>query len=413
MFRLTIITQVYPPDPAAVGQHIADVAEEMVRRGFAVTVFTSARGYDDPSQRYAKREVRGGVEVRRFPLSSFGKRSLAVRLAAQGLFMLQAMAAVCMGRRPDVILASTSPPFAGFGAGIVAWLRRAPLVWWVMDLNPDQLIATGRIRSTALMARVFDAMNRFTIGAAKAVIALDRFMATRLDGKRGCAAKMAVIPPWAPDDHSLSSEGTPAFRARHGFEGKFVVMHSGNHAVVHPLETLLEAAEQLANDPRFVFAFIGGGAGKAAVEKRIRSGARNVVSLPYQPLETLGDSLHAADLHVVSMGEAMVGIVHPCKIYGAIAIGKPILLLGPRNSAAGDIVADGELGWIVPHGDVPGAVQAIHAAAALAPDEQSRMSNRIQVIAGGEYGYGNALAKVAAVVEDAANERWRESLGKR
>ena len=402
MFRLTIITQVYPPDPAAVGQHIADVAEEMVCRGFAVTVLTSARGYDDPSQRYAKREVRGGVEVRRFPLSSFGKRSLAVRLAAQGLFMLQAMAAVCVGRRPDVILASTSPPFAGFGAGVVAWLRRAPLVWWVMDLNPDQLIATGRIRSTALIARVFDAMNRFTIGRSASIIALDRFMATRLDGKRGCAAKMAVIPPWAPDDHSLSSKGTLAFRARHGFEGRFVVMHSGNHAVVHPLETLLDAAEKMANDPRFVFAFIGGGAGKAVVEKRIRSGARNVVSLPYQPLETLGDSLHAADLHVVSMGDAMVGIVHPCKIYGALAVGKPILLLGPRNSAAGDIVAGSELGWIVSHGDAAGAEKAIQAAAALGPGERSRMAERIQAAFTADFGFGIARAKVADVLQDAA-----------
>jgi len=38
MPSLLIICQVYPPDPAAVGQHVADVAEEMVRRGWSVRV---------------------------------------------------------------------------------------------------------------------------------------------------------------------------------------------------------------------------------------------------------------------------------------------------------------------------------------------------------------------------------------
>jgi hypothetical protein len=72
---LLVITQVYPPDRAAVGQHLADVAEEMVRRGWRVIVYTADRGYDDPSQRYPRRETRGGVRVRRLRRGSGGCRS--------------------------------------------------------------------------------------------------------------------------------------------------------------------------------------------------------------------------------------------------------------------------------------------------------------------------------------------------
>jgi len=50
--HLLILSQTYPPDPAAVGQHIADVAARMVERGWKVTVYTSRRGYDDPTRRY-------------------------------------------------------------------------------------------------------------------------------------------------------------------------------------------------------------------------------------------------------------------------------------------------------------------------------------------------------------------------
>jgi hypothetical protein len=60
------------------------------------------------------------------------------------------------------------------------------------------------------------------------------------------------------------------FRKEQGWEGKFVVMYSGNHSLVHPLDTILDAAEALKDDDRFVFAFIGGGKGKKAIEDQIQ-----------------------------------------------------------------------------------------------------------------------------------------------
>jgi hypothetical protein len=73
----------------------------------------------------------------------------------------------------------------------------------------------------------------------------------------------------------------------------------------------------------------------------------------------LGNSLGAADVHVVSLGENMVGIIHPCKIYGAMAVGRPILFLGPRPSHVSDLLDQHEIGWHVPHGDVDACVAAI------------------------------------------------------
>jgi len=128
-------------------------------------------------------------KVRRFVLSSFAKRALLVRLITQSIFMLQAAIAVLVRSRPDVIVASTSPPFAGAGAALLSWARNVPLVWWVMDINPDQLIATGRMRDTFLPARVFDALSRITLAQAARVIALDRFMGDRLVAKQSCAEK--------------------------------------------------------------------------------------------------------------------------------------------------------------------------------------------------------------------------------
>ena len=80
----------FVPDPASVGQHVADVAFEMARRGYRVRVYTANRGYDDPTRKYPPHESINGVDVVRLPLSSFGKKSMLTRIIGTASFMVQA-----------------------------------------------------------------------------------------------------------------------------------------------------------------------------------------------------------------------------------------------------------------------------------------------------------------------------------
>jgi glycosyltransferase involved in cell wall biosynthesis len=269
----------------------------------------------------------------------------------------------------------------GVGAAIVRVIRRVPIVYWAMDLNPDQLIAMGKIKAGGLAARVLERVNRFYLRRSSLVVALDRFMAGRLRARGVSDERLVVLPPWSHEDHmSIPADDSHAanpFRARHGLDGKFVVMYSGNHSPANPLDTLLAAAARLKDDPDVRFAFVGGGLAKRDVEGAVaREGLTNVLSLPYQPLAALGHSLGAADVHVVSLGEPMVGIIHPCKVYGAMAVGRPILFLGPRPSHVSDLLDRHAIGWHVAHGDVDGAVRAISAARAMAGAELAAMGAR-------------------------------------
>ena len=354
MPKLLIISQVYPPDPAAVGQQLADVAEEMVRRGWQVQVWTAAQGYEDPSVRYPRRELRAGVQVSRLPWSSFGKGSIAVRLMAQLFFMVQAMLRALVTPGPTAILVSTSPPFAGFGGCGLSVLRRVPLVWWVMDINPDQMVTSGRLSARSLVARMFDWMNRRTLMQARDVIVLDRFMRDRILQKAPVEAKLHVVPPW-PHDNVLADipHDSNPFRRQHRLTESFVVMYSGNHGYSTPLDTLLEAAKRLRGESRLKFVFIGGGVVKKEIDAMVaREAPPTILSLPYQPLADIRYSLSAADVHVVSIANEGVGIVHPCKVYGALAIGRPVIALAPAASYAADILDQHRVGWLIEHGEV-------------------------------------------------------------
>ncbi|MEM8866314.1 MAG: glycosyltransferase, partial [Planctomycetota bacterium] len=201
---ILVISQVYVPDPASVGQHMADAAEELARRGNRVQVLTSRRGYDDPSKVYPAREDLNGVDVVRMPLSSLGKATLLHRIAGQLCFLAQAVVRGLFTRNLSAILVSTSPPMASIAALVIRLFRRAPITFWVMDLNPDQVIATGHMQPNSLPVRMMDWLNRRILSAADQIVPLDRFMADRLRAKltdqptklAKVEAKFNVMPPW-------------------------------------------------------------------------------------------------------------------------------------------------------------------------------------------------------------------------
>jgi colanic acid biosynthesis glycosyl transferase WcaI len=405
MNHLLVLSQTYPPDPAAVGQHIADVARHMVERGWRVTVYTSRRGYDDPRRRYPWRETLDGVDVRRLPLSSLGKGGILIRLAAQWSFILQAVFSSMFLRRVSAVLVSTSPPFAGFAGCILKSLRGWPFVWWVMDVNPDQMVTSGRARASSSLVRIFDWMNRLTLNAASGIVTLDRFMRDRLLAKAEVGEKMAVISPWS---HDIVRDDVPhdanPFRAAHNLGDSFVVMYSGNHGYSTPLDTLLAAAKQLEHEPHLKFVFIGGGVVKAAIDEMVRRTAPpNILSLPYQPLADIRFSLSSADVHVVSLANEGVGIVHPCKIYGALAMGRPVIALAPRDSYVGDILATHRVGWLVEHGEVAELVALLQRLIAMPRNSLAEYGAGAREAASGEFRREKLLDGVCDMVQGVAS----------
>src|SRR5207248_3709191 len=193
---ILIISQVFVPDPASVGQHIADVAYELVKRGHRVLVYTSSRGFENPSVIYPARETIHGVEIRRLPFASFGKKNLLLRILGTATFMIQAFLRALFTPRLAGIFFSTSPPMIGLVCTLAAAIRRVPTVYWAMDLNPDQLLALGKIKHTSFSARVLEFVNRRILKHSNLIIALDRFMAQRLENRKAIRHKLVTIPPW-------------------------------------------------------------------------------------------------------------------------------------------------------------------------------------------------------------------------
>ncbi len=399
--KLLIISQVYIPDPAAVGQYMADVAEKMASRGWQIKVFTANRGYDNPATKYRNKELVNCVEVTRLPFSSFGKSSIFVRLLAGLLFVGQCIILGMFSGRVSAILVSTAPPLAPLAALILSAVWKVPLFYWVMDLNPDQMIALNKLSASSLPVQLFNRLNQLILNKASRVVALDHFMLARLNQKAEVKEKTVIIPLWPLEKYiEPVKHGENPFRKKYKLENKLVFMYSGNHGITSPVSTFLEVAVRLKNLPNLAFLFIGGGLCKNEIDQVIAAeGADNIISLPYQPLTQLKYSLAAADVHVVSVGDNVVGIVHPSKVYGAMAAGRPILLIGPDPCHISELINEYKLGWQVDQGDVGGALKVIEKITALSGGELEKMGAQARQVVDKHFSRVDLLDELVSTVE--------------
>ncbi len=393
--KILILNQAFYPDVVSTAQHAADLAEALVEAGHEVTVIASRRGYDDPQRCFPSRETWRGVRIVRVSSTGLGKTARWRRAADFATFIGSCTFRLLLGPRFDLVIAMTSPPLISVLAALLVPLKANRFVFWCMDLNPDEAVAAGWLLEDSWNAKLLSDFLRFSLRKADAIVTLDRFMQQRILDKGIPADKVAVVPPWSHDDYvGFDPAARDEFRRKHGLDDKFVVMYSGNHSPCHSLDTLMEAARCLADHPEIVFCFVGGGSEfrrlKCYADQRR---ATNLRFLPYQPLESLAGSLSAADLHVVVMGDAFVGIVHPCKIYNVLAVGAPYLYIGPAASHVGDLVGEQDQTSAVlmaRHGDVEGVVRRILAARFSPP--------AVRVGRAGEFSRSALLPRVLDVI---------------
>jgi glycosyltransferase involved in cell wall biosynthesis len=354
--KILLLNQTFYPDVVSTAQHLGGLAEALAEKGHEVTVVTGRRAYDDPDKIFPAQEMWRGVRIFRVFSTRFGKQAKWRRAADFASFIVNCCAQLLFLRRHDIVVALTTPPLISFIGAWRAKLWRAKFCYWVMDMNPDEAIAAGWLRADSFMGKMLERMSRFSFRRAGRIIALDRFMRDRIIAKGIAPEKIAVIPPWSQDnDVRFDAAGREQFRKAHDLQDKFVVMYSGNHSPVHPLDILMQAAERLKNDKSIAFCFVGGGSEFKRVQRWAEVGKRaNVLCLPYQPLNQLSASLSAADAHVIIMGNAMLGIVHPCKIYNVLSVAAPVIYIGPQPSHVTEILdklGDEHLAIRVAHGE--------------------------------------------------------------
>jgi glycosyltransferase involved in cell wall biosynthesis len=373
--RILFLTENFPPETNAAATRVHERAVYWRRWGHEVTVLTCTPNFPQgkvfPGYRnlWRQREDIDGIDVLRLKTYIAANEGFARRTLDFLSFMAHAYVAGLGERRPDVVVATSPQFFAAVGGWALAATRRLPFVFELGDLWPRSIVAVAAMRPSPAI-RAIEQLELFLYRRSAAVVALTDTFKTDLVRRGIAPGKIAVIrngvdlPRYAPRprDEALAAEW--------GLSGRFVLGYVGTHGMAHDLGNVLAAAELLRSDQRIAFLFVGAGAEREmlirrATERRLT----NVVFQPMQPKERMPAIWSLCDVALVHLKDSPAfAEVIPSKMFEAMGMGLPLLLVSPDGEASRILAADGAGLW-VPAGE-PESLAA--AATRLAGDEALR-----------------------------------------
>lgn len=372
---LLFINQHYYPDFASTAQHLTDLAEHLVDDGYEVHVLCSAGHYLSGSMDVPMEETHNGVHIHRVRATAFGRDTLLGRLADYASFFLQVLWRVLTGPRYDYVIPLTTPPLIALVATAARLLRGQPYGIWSMDLHPDAEVAVGMLDEGQPLTRVLHALNDWAYRRADFVVDLGPYMKQRIRDKGVPDERLHTIPVWNKKDevYPIPDDENPLVDEV-GLRDKFVVMYSGNAGLGHRFDEVLEAMRYFEGHPDVFFLFVGSGPRRDEITTFAEAhDLSNFAYLDYFPREQIKYSLSLADVHLLTLYNAMAGIAVPGKLYGILAAGKPVLMLGPEASDSGETIRKYDVGTVVdPHMAGDATEQFIGAVEGLYEDEKRR-----------------------------------------
>jgi glycosyltransferase involved in cell wall biosynthesis len=396
--RVLLLNQYFWPDEAATAQLATDLAEDLVARGHQVTAIASAGAYAGPAPT-CRRETWRGIDIRRVPATSYGRKSKLHRLADYATFYAGAALELARAGRHDVVIVLTTPPLLNTLGVLLKALRGERLVLWVMDVYPEIAVALGVFPARGPVTAALRAAARLVYRRADAVVALGELMAERLIESGAPRERVHVIHNWA-DGAAIRPipRAENAFARELGLGDELVVGYSGNFGNCHDIPTLLEAARRLRERKDIVWLFIGEGPRKADIARAIARDALNARLLPYQPRARLAESLSAPDVHLVTILPEFAGLLVPSKLYGCLAAGRAVVYVGPPGTEVERIAQAQGCGISVASGD-PAALAAELVRLAGQRDRVARLGAQARAALEERYGRERLTGAWAGVCE--------------
>ncbi|MDQ3930923.1 MAG: glycosyltransferase family 4 protein, partial [Chloroflexota bacterium] len=405
--KILIFSQHYPPEP---NTRLRDLTRHLDAQGHDVSVLTTfpsyplGKVYDGYRLALHERRREFGVAVRRVFAIPYRGLSAGKRMLSYGSFAAAALLlGLLPGRRPDVMYVYHPPLTTGLAAAIYNLVAGVPFVYDVQDLWPDAIVAAGLLKEGSILYRAIRTVESFVYGRASRITVLSEGMKRNLLGKGVPTSKIAVISNWGDPDTYGPVDGE-SLREQLGWQGKVVFMLAGNMGLTHGLETVIEAAALLQDNPNILFAFVGSGAAKDSLVRRAEArGLRNVLFIGQVPPEEAAKLTNAADAMLVHLKPAMGGDFSvPHRIFSYMLCARPVVAAAAGSTA--ELVRSLDCGWVCPPSDAEGLARLL-AEVAADPDTRRIKGQNGLAAARGPYSRGHFLGQLEGLIVAAGRKR--------
>ncbi len=404
--KILIVSQYFWPE----NFRINDLTQELIQRGHSVTVLTGVPNYPAGTvfEEYRKTpkafEYYGGAQVFRVPVMARG--NIAVRLF---LNYLSFVIGSCLfgpwrmrGQQADVIFVfEPSPVTVGLPAILLGHIKRAPVVFWVLDLWPETLAAIGIVRSPRVLGWVGH-LVKFIYERCTLVLGQSRGFLPKISKYCSDPKKIRYFPSWAEEIFN-EADWVPAPEVP-AQKGLFNVLFAGNIGEAQDLPAVLNAAESLRDNNAIRWLIVGGGRRFDWVQEEVerRGLQRNVMLLGRFPLERMPSFYAHADALLVSLKkDPIYSLTIPGKVQSYLMAGLPIL--GMLDGEGAQIITKANAGLVCAAGNSAGLESAVLEMFAMSVDQRKQFGVNGRNFAQKEFGRGFLMDQLEDLLQEAVD----------
>lgn len=337
-----------------------DTAKYLAAHGFTVDALCGyPKEYSDQAH-VPLREEKDGVNIQRIRYIQLGRVSKLGRLINYFSFTASAFFHLFKLRKYRSVIVYSNPPILPFIAVLGNMLFGTKIVFVAYDVYPEVAYASNSLRPDSIISKGMRWLNHQMYKRVSRVVALTDEMKEFLLEHRPelTADRVVTIANWA---HEKKIEATDEAYARFGYQpGQFIVSYFGNMGICQEMETLVSTVEQMADNDKVQFLFIGHGSKKQAIAERFeKKHLKNVQMHDFLTGEAFEQAVAISSCCVVSLEKGLKGMCAPSKYYSYLQGGKAVLAVVEEGSYLEEEIEREGIGRAVAIGDAKGLVQII------------------------------------------------------
>lgn len=345
--KILIHTDEYYPTPQACSYRMQVFVDAFVSLGHEVTVIASSANKNNGVVDLSSHQER----ILYSPTIPMKKKTTFVRMLNNLSFGMSSVLTAIRAGKADVVITTSPPPLVSIPGWFIARCKGAKLVYDVRDIWPDVALEMGSFSENGFFCKVFRWITGFMYKHADMVTTVSPGKVEKIKG-HVAARPGRHSGPAHTDKVKLVGNGLDENVTRLPFDQSVVdqyeldtkptCVYIGNIGLAQGLDALLDVAAKTSHR-EMQFLLFGTGAEKAALEQRVKQeGLDNVKFCGIIAHDKVRSILSRAKISFIPLKNSNMKDSIPTKVYEALGIGCPVLLVAEGDSCA--IVEEAGLG---------------------------------------------------------------------
>jgi glycosyltransferase involved in cell wall biosynthesis len=254
-------------------------------------------------------------------------------------------------------------------------IKSAPIFFWMQDLWPESLSATGAVNSKIILKMV-EGLVRFICLRCERILIQSRAFLSPVQ-RLGVNPKRILYYPNSAEELYQPIILDAAASERSVMPAGFRIMFAGNIGAAQDFATILGAAEKLRNNADIHWIILGDGRMRPWVESQVRKRGliQNVHLLGRHPVQAMPRYFSLADALLVTLRkEPIFELTIPSKVQSYLACAKP--LIAALDGEGAQVIEETGAGIVCPAENPAALAEAVLAVYSMSTRERDAMGLR-------------------------------------